>query len=1230
MGRNKKKSFKTKLSEGKVETLDQKIKSINFPEGKVQKIYHERYSVLFNAPAWQPNEGLSIISGVNGVGKSHLLKFIKMSLSTNYDRFHLEDSSQAFIGELNPGNLLYVPHDFQPQGDNRPIKTYATLFLEAIENEEIRKKFIIQCNRYKETDHILDTVAQLKKHSHIKQSGLDVSQQLWELSVIKDLIDQSGYSDLTDLEKIEKARQIVLEQLTEIPFAELNCPMSSFFNVFRGYQNLKAQILRIECRTKNLLESILISKGEEFTTSKEEMRSIFSEEYKKNYAEARLIERWGSDKKPWDQVKAQLATFPFFKHVLFYDEERDAIYFADKIDYPAYRTRFESLSSGEKTILTILSWQYICRGHSTEPNSINQKSRYKPDILLLDEPDKHLDPKLCKVFYQIIKSVFVDELKIQVIMTTHKIDTIALAEHNELFSLTKNDDGNIEIAQSHKLLVLFRLTSNLREFTNHHHVVYTESRKDALFYEGVYKTLMNQCNDLRLQIKTAEWQEQGTILDDILSRRIQFSFMSVSDNGDGGGNCGKVIDSTAKDITSYKMKHKLLTNKFYQEIELVSPYGIVDNDYDKKYDFNKIHRAEESNTNNQAGESPHIERIVISKRHSLENYICDPFVLCSVLDIFPEIIEPRFELKGEVESLLRAIKYDIEQQEFENIQPKLEQYFRIFFPKLNSIISYKNKKNTPLTGKQKETHDGILEKHSFLESKKPLLQDSICDQEVKIAYEHAVIKVKYPREFLNVRGHDLAEVLFGGDTQAGRITKIIAERIFQEGLAFIPIDLAEIFFELNHNARIHVRKILKPDKLYKSTWTEKINNIEQEGISGLSENKLISISFSSSSAMQMDESNEFTKIDQENDRMVSFSSSGESHSVSVPQKRKHDNTDQELARKAINLNIKMSDMEHDEINIPDKEDDGFTSQTLFFVNEINYGNQLLNYPETILQIRQEYGTTVLHNMIKACDNHQFANMFIQEVSENGIKSIAGLINYGAIPNVEADGSPLVLMRSTNNFNENQNQNQKSHFNYDQCINSIGKIIQETNVYLKTCDVVTDSARLVYEPTKQNLITFAQDLNSLGAVLYGSNFYIYATSAMLVINRAIEGDYTGAVTSVFTNTAYLMIQPMISYTGIPYVGVGYAVTITAYSIISSANKLYSLSNDFTSGEGQIESLVAYRNLYTYLDQKTFLGNFYDFRSQSEQYNEMAIDLQTVLEDRDILGKSDSSVEVVDMI
>lgn len=139
---------------------------------------------------------------------------------------------------------------------------------------------------------------------------------------------------------------------------------------------------------------------------------------------------------------------------------------------------FNYLSSGERIIASLALLLYYTQ---------NRNQRKK--LLILDEPDAHLHPTLTKQFFDVIQDVIIDKYDGQVIMATHSPSTVALAPEESIFIVSKVGD---RIKKSTKDNALSILTENLPSFSVYYEnrrQVFVESPNDVLYYEKIYKKL---------------------------------------------------------------------------------------------------------------------------------------------------------------------------------------------------------------------------------------------------------------------------------------------------------------------------------------------------------------------------------------------------------------------------------------------------------------------------------------------------------------------------------------------------------------------------------------------------------------------------------------------------------------------------------------------------------------------------------------------------------------------
>lgn len=315
---------------------------------------------------------------------------------------------------------------------------------------------------------------------------------------------------------------------------------------------------------------------------------------------------------------------------------------------------FLNLSSGESLIFQMLAvWQFSFYKPDKFSNLIDYK---KIEIMLLDEPDKHLDPKLCKLFIETINEEFVKK-GTQVIMTTHRIDTIALAPKNSIFTIEQDENGMAQISQTHSLLAMFRLTTNLREFSGFHIKVYTEGFYDANFYQKIHALL-----------------KENKLKDYKFSNRYFPEFHSLSRTDKNGGGCQAVVDEIIFNIQSLNRKH-IDTSIFSGQITL--PFGIIDDD-NGKYATTLASRTDTLNSNISGEGESCKEHIISIHRYSLENFLFDPFILSSILsqyhnkDAAIELIK-NSKLKETISELLSYIQAFEQAEDSENINDAKQQ-----------------------------------------------------------------------------------------------------------------------------------------------------------------------------------------------------------------------------------------------------------------------------------------------------------------------------------------------------------------------------------------------------------------------------------------------------------------------------------------------------------------------------------------------------------------------------
>jgi AAA15 family ATPase/GTPase len=500
----------------------------------------------------------------------------------------------------------------------------------------------------------------------------------------------------------------------------------------------------------------------------------------------------------------------------------------------------EKLSSGEALILEMFSWQYLIERSNS--GAAEKTTVQKVAIMLLDEPDRHFDPELSKLFMDCLKDEIVKNSDIQVIMTTHRTDTLALIDNKDndtgIFIIEKDDKDIANIKPTNRLQALFNLTPNLRDLTNFHIKVCVEAFDDVMFYEKVYNQLLRLCEQHRkaktkltftLDLDTTPRQCK-----EILSRRFQLSFYSVALTREGAkGGDAMVLRAVQGEKLAVQYTQQIGIKALFNP-SMRYPLGLIDAD---------AHIA--NGTDPQGKITTDFDEIKdqirFTKRHTLENYLYDPVVLFSALDeqaIDDLISNEHTKLKD----LAKGCHVLLTRGVSSSGQDPFEAYFRYFIEEL-----IKGDKNGEIHKKQyleiyqyvnpgKKFGDKV-EKFNVLKELKidlstslgrPIAKKEVIDEllkkdakKISILSSNGVecLIIQYPGLFIKARGHNLEE-FFAGKTifaktehnprvRATAFKRELIKRMITSPDIHLPADLVEVLFELNSKARTQANSVIK-------------------------------------------------------------------------------------------------------------------------------------------------------------------------------------------------------------------------------------------------------------------------------------------------------------------------------------------------------------------------------------------------------------------------------------
>ncbi|MEH3076277.1 MAG: AAA family ATPase, partial [Quadrisphaera sp.] len=141
--------------------------------------------------------------------------------------------------------------------------------------------------------------------------------------------------------------------------------------------------------------------------------------------------------------------------------------------------QWNELSSGEQVIFRIICWLFYYR----------TKNNFYPKVLLLDEPDAHLTPRMIRRFLHSLRETVHEKLGIAVIMTTHSPNTVALVDENSLYRLSRSPGGTRDLAKVSRQQAVAELSEGLLFVQEETRLVFVEGKTDVPFYQRIYQSM---------------------------------------------------------------------------------------------------------------------------------------------------------------------------------------------------------------------------------------------------------------------------------------------------------------------------------------------------------------------------------------------------------------------------------------------------------------------------------------------------------------------------------------------------------------------------------------------------------------------------------------------------------------------------------------------------------------------------------------------------------------------
>lgn len=379
-----------------------------------------------------------ILTGINGVGKTQILQ----SLEKGHSNIVIDEVSTP------PHKIKYI-EKLMPVSDLNTIHRDHGNYRHHHEEDPL---FIGYCRIFEFQDQyqkLPENLEEFEKFTNLTYGNPNLSTK--QFQKLKSFIIENSPERITDPKLLKESIPPGYHPTTHDIFAQ------NFSTIFDNYQKLEFQNLWSEflkeCKGKDV----------SYLTTDE------------------FIQAHGYS--PWQIINDILKSASMDYEFKVPEDYDPYITYEPKFLKKGTKTevKISELSSGEK-ILIALAFALYNNDHVTQ----------LPKILLLDETDASLHPSMSKQYLHILQNVFVKDLGIKVIITTHSPSTVALADEQDIFVVENSEQ---RIRKCSKDEALFVLTAGVPSFSVNYEnrkQVFVESHYDAEFYNEIYTLVKSQ------------------------------------------------------------------------------------------------------------------------------------------------------------------------------------------------------------------------------------------------------------------------------------------------------------------------------------------------------------------------------------------------------------------------------------------------------------------------------------------------------------------------------------------------------------------------------------------------------------------------------------------------------------------------------------------------------------------------------------------------------------------
>jgi ABC-type cobalamin/Fe3+-siderophores transport system ATPase subunit len=418
---------------------------------------------------------LTVLTGVNGAGKSHLLEAIENGALTvegvapnqpngprPIRRFDCNSLVPQDTGSFSAAQISQEQTNFwteisqhreqqlNPFRDS--LKQFGTQALEAMDVKQLISLSIEDLTSIGVPEAIAPQL-----HATIQNGAADANNYVTSMFVRND--PQNRTRLISTLSGTAKFPVFAMDQddfFGEYPklWQPVDLFQQSFARLFTAYQRHWSQ---------NKLKSIANAEGEQvdFLAETDFLKKhgtppwqFLNEILEAANLEFRINEPYKWDDRPYEPVLT--------------DQKRDI------------RVKFNDLSSGERILMSFA----LCLYHANDPSAAADF----PKVLLFDEIDAPLHPSMTRSLLKTIQQVLVDKHQIKVILTTHSPSTVALAPEDSIYVMQKH--GPQRLSSTTKDAALGILTAGVPTLSvnyENRRQVFVESKYDVQYYGALFE-----------------------------------------------------------------------------------------------------------------------------------------------------------------------------------------------------------------------------------------------------------------------------------------------------------------------------------------------------------------------------------------------------------------------------------------------------------------------------------------------------------------------------------------------------------------------------------------------------------------------------------------------------------------------------------------------------------------------------------------------------------------------